>query len=165
MKLYFAPGACSLSPHIVLREAGKPVELVQVDLREKKIKENGDFFKINPKGQVPTLETDDGFVLTEQSGRDPRNSRIGMLHPARLVAVSLDRRTPIGGDMQLRQRAFHADGAGRQINSPYIGGHTSGEALATYHHTSTQQAHMVQSGKNLFWWDIWGIHYWAYSGP
>jgi len=65
MKLYFAPGACSLSPHIVLREAGQPVDLVQVDLREKKIKENGDFFKINPKGQVPTLETDDGFVLTE----------------------------------------------------------------------------------------------------
>jgi glutathione S-transferase len=65
MKLYFAPGACSLSPHIVLREAGQPVELVQVDLREKKTKDGKDFTQINPKGQVPVLETDDGEVLTE----------------------------------------------------------------------------------------------------
>ena len=65
MKLYFAPGACSLSPHIVLREAGQNPDLVQVDLREKKTKDGGDFNKINPKGQVPVLETDDGIVLTE----------------------------------------------------------------------------------------------------
>ena len=65
MKLYFTPGACSLSPHIVLREAGKNVDLVQVDLREKKTKEGSDFLKVNPKGQVPVLETDDGMVLTE----------------------------------------------------------------------------------------------------
>src|SRR5499426_375484 len=65
MKLYFAPGACSLSPHIVLREAGQNPDLVQVDLREKKTKDGGDFNKVNPKGQVPVLETDDGIVLTE----------------------------------------------------------------------------------------------------
>jgi glutathione S-transferase len=65
MKLYFAPGACSLSPHIVLREAGQNPDLVQVDLREKKTKDGADFNKVNPKGQVPVLETDDGIVLTE----------------------------------------------------------------------------------------------------
>lgn len=65
MKLYFAPGACSLSPHIVLRETGQKFDLVQVDLREKKTKDGDDFTKVNGKGQVPTLETDEGFTLTE----------------------------------------------------------------------------------------------------
>lgn len=65
MKLYFAAGACSLSPHIVLREAGQNVELIQVDLRAKKTKNGDDFTKINPKGQVPVLQTDDGDTLTE----------------------------------------------------------------------------------------------------
>jgi glutathione S-transferase len=65
MKLYFAPGACSLSPHIVLREAGQNPELIQVNLQEKKTKDGGDFTKINSKGQVPVLQTDDGDTLTE----------------------------------------------------------------------------------------------------
>ena len=65
MKLYFAPGACSLSPHIVLREAGQNPDLVQVDLREKKTKDGGDFLKVNPKGQVPALALDSGELVTE----------------------------------------------------------------------------------------------------
>lgn len=65
MKLYYAPGACSLSPHIALREAGVPFEAVQVDLQAKKTKAGADFLKINPKGQVPTLELDDGTQITE----------------------------------------------------------------------------------------------------
>src|SRR5262245_60508559 len=65
MKLYFAPGACSLSPHIVAHETGQHVDLVQVDLQKKLTKDGKDFLQINPKGQVPTLETDDGDVLTE----------------------------------------------------------------------------------------------------
>jgi glutathione S-transferase len=65
MKLYFAPGACSLSPHIVASEAGQKIDLVQVDLAKKLTKDGKDFKEINPKGQVPTLETDDGTVLTE----------------------------------------------------------------------------------------------------
>src|SRR4029078_7075579 len=68
MNLYFAPGACSLSPHIVLREAGQNPELIQVNLQEKKTKDGVDFTKINPKGQVPVLQTDDGDVLTEGPG-------------------------------------------------------------------------------------------------
>lgn len=65
MKLYYSPGACSLSPHIVSREAGIPLELEQVDLREKKTKSGKDFSTINPKGYVPVLEIDAGQRLTE----------------------------------------------------------------------------------------------------
>ena len=65
MKLYFSPGACSLSPHIALREAGIPFELVKVDLRAKKTADGRDFTTVNPKGSVPALELDDGQVLTE----------------------------------------------------------------------------------------------------
>jgi glutathione S-transferase len=65
MKLYFSPGACSLSPNIVAREAGIPIELVKVDTGAKKIETEGDFFAVNPKGYVPALQLDDGSVLTE----------------------------------------------------------------------------------------------------
>jgi glutathione S-transferase len=65
MKLYFAPGACSLSPHIVMREAGLNFELEQVNNQEKKTKSGQDFWKVNPKGQVPVLELDNGEKLTE----------------------------------------------------------------------------------------------------
>jgi glutathione S-transferase len=65
MKLYFSPGACSLSPHIVLREAGLPFELEQVNMREKKTKAGADYLTINPKGAVPALHMDDGQLLTE----------------------------------------------------------------------------------------------------
>jgi glutathione S-transferase len=65
MKLYFAPGACSLSPHIVLREAGHKFELEQVNNAEKKTKSGKDYWTINAKGQVPVLELDNGERLTE----------------------------------------------------------------------------------------------------
>ena len=65
MKLYYAAGACSLSPHIVLREAGLPFELEQVDNKEKKTKSGRNFWDVNPKGQVPVLELDEGGQLTE----------------------------------------------------------------------------------------------------
>ncbi|HJT06795.1 MAG TPA: glutathione transferase GstA [Stellaceae bacterium] len=65
VKFYFSPGACSLSPHIVLRESGLPFELEQVNLQTKKLKSGGDFLEINPKGQVPVLKLDSGDILTE----------------------------------------------------------------------------------------------------
>jgi len=65
MKLYYSPGACSLSPHIVLREAGMDFQAVSVDLATKQIDGGGDFRRINDRGYVPALELDDGQVLTE----------------------------------------------------------------------------------------------------
>ncbi|MGQ0684955.1 glutathione transferase GstA [Bradyrhizobium sp.] len=65
MKLYYSPGACSLSPHIALLEAGLPYDLVKVDLRAKKLENGDDFLKVNPKGQVPALQLDSGELVTE----------------------------------------------------------------------------------------------------
>ncbi|OAT47260.1 glutathione S-transferase [Proteus hauseri ATCC 700826] len=65
MKLYYAPGSCSLSPHIVLRETGLDFSIERIDLRAKKTESGKDFLSINPKGQVPVLQLDNGDVLTE----------------------------------------------------------------------------------------------------
>lgn len=94
MKLYFSPGACSLSPHIVLREAGMNFELERVDLQAKKLKASGaDFLAVNPKGQVPVLQLDTGEILTEgpaivqyiadqnpKSGLAPANGTLARYH-------------------------------------------------------------------------------------
>ncbi|MBP2292397.1 glutathione transferase GstA [Azospirillum rugosum] len=65
MKLYLKPGACSLSPHIVLRESGLAFDVAAVDLAAKTLEDGGDFLAVNPKGQVPTLALDEGGILTE----------------------------------------------------------------------------------------------------
>ena len=65
MKLFYFPGACSLSPHIVLREVGAKFDLVKVDLATKKTDAGQDFLQINPRGYVPALQLDDGSVLVE----------------------------------------------------------------------------------------------------
>jgi len=65
MKLFYAPGACSLSPHIVAQEAGIDLQLVKVDTKTKTIAVEGDFWAINPKGYVPAIELDNGQILTE----------------------------------------------------------------------------------------------------
>jgi glutathione S-transferase len=70
MKLYYAPGACSLSPHIILREAGYRFDLEKVDLRARKTAGGGDFTAVNPKGYVPVLQLDDGELLTENIAID-----------------------------------------------------------------------------------------------
>ncbi|NHB60564.1 MULTISPECIES: glutathione transferase GstA [Photorhabdus] len=67
MKLYYQPGACSLSPHIILREAGLDFSVIKVDLKTKKTENGDDFFAINPKGQIPTLLLDNNEILTEGS--------------------------------------------------------------------------------------------------
>ena len=65
MKLYYSPGACSLSPHIVARELGLPVELQKVSTKDKTVEGGGDYWQVNGKGYVPALQLDDGQVLTE----------------------------------------------------------------------------------------------------
>jgi len=65
MKLYYAKGACSLSVRIIINELGLKCSYESVDLRTKKTESGNDYFKVNPKGAVPTLVTDDGKILTE----------------------------------------------------------------------------------------------------
>ena len=65
MKLYYSPGACSLSPHIVLREAGLAFEPVLASTKTHKLQDGTDYYAINPKGYVPLLELDNGERLTE----------------------------------------------------------------------------------------------------
>ena len=65
MKLYFSPGACSLSPHIVLHEAGLPFETVRTDTKTKTLEGGGDYWAVNPLGYVPLLELDDGRRISE----------------------------------------------------------------------------------------------------
>lgn len=67
MKLFYSPGACSLSPHIVLKELGYTFSKEKVDLRSKKTESGADFLAINDKGYIPALQLEDGEVLTEGS--------------------------------------------------------------------------------------------------
>ncbi|HJW42734.1 MAG TPA: glutathione S-transferase N-terminal domain-containing protein, partial [Rhizomicrobium sp.] len=65
MKLYYSPGACSLSPHIVAEEMGLTLDYERVDLKTHRTAGGADFYAINPKGYVPALTLDDGSLLGE----------------------------------------------------------------------------------------------------
>jgi len=65
MKLYYSPGACSMSPHIVLAESGVAADLVKVSLQSHKLEDGTDYYSVNSKGAVPALQLDDGSLLTE----------------------------------------------------------------------------------------------------
>ena len=65
MKLYYSPGACSLAPHIVAREAGVPIDLIKVDLAKHALPDGSDYYAVNPRGYVPLLRFDDGTQMSE----------------------------------------------------------------------------------------------------
>ncbi len=65
MRLFYTAGACSLAPHIVLQEIGQDFKLVNVSFKNHQTEDGQDFLKINPKGQVPFLITDEGLHLSE----------------------------------------------------------------------------------------------------
>jgi glutathione S-transferase len=67
MKLYYSPGACSLAPHIVAREAGLSLDLEKVDLANRTTASGRSYLEVNPKGYVPALQVEDGTVMTEVS--------------------------------------------------------------------------------------------------
>src|SRR5882762_2548164 len=133
MKLYYAPGACSLSPHIVMREAGIPVQLVKVDTAAKKTEDGTDFRTINSKGYVPTLELPDGQRLTEGSaivqyladartGARLRNDRA--LSAAGVAQLHLDRTAQAVQPAVRSGLREHAQGtADREDRGPFRLGH------------------------------------------
>ena len=67
MDLYFAPLACSLATRIALYEAGADARYIQVDTHAKRLPDGGDYYAINPMGQVPVLRTDEGELLSENT--------------------------------------------------------------------------------------------------
>ncbi|MGI4857211.1 MAG: glutathione binding-like protein [Janthinobacterium lividum] len=94
MKLYMAPGACSLADHIALHEAKMEFERIKVDMKTKQTEQGEDYTAINPKGYVPTLELDDGQRLTENiailswiAQRTPALVPAGDMGPIRLLEM------------------------------------------------------------------------------
>ncbi|MBX3619902.1 MAG: glutathione transferase GstA [Rhizobacter sp.] len=95
MKLYHAPGACSLAVHIALREAGLAFDLVKVDLATHTLADGRDYREISPRGYVPLLEFDDGSRHTEAAAllqyvadQDPAQPLIGAPRSARRLDVT-----------------------------------------------------------------------------
>lgn len=97
MKLYYAPGACSLADHIALHEAGMDFEHERVDLKTKRTKHGGDFTEVNPKGYVPALQLDSGEVLTEN---------VAVLDWIAQQSATLRPEGPLGQTRQLELLAF-----------------------------------------------------------
>jgi glutathione S-transferase len=111
MKLYLAPGACSLASHIALHEAGLDFERIRVDLRSKRLADGVDFLNVNPKGYVPALLLDDGQLLTENIAI---LDWIAQRHPALGVAGDM------GRTRQLEMLAFISTEIHKQFSRSFF---------------------------------------------
>jgi glutathione S-transferase len=142
MKLYFAPGACSLADHIALHEAGLEFDRVKVDLKAKRTEDGRDYARINPKGYVPALEFDDGEVLTENiailsvvADKAPNLAPSGPLSRFRLLEMLAFISTEIHKgfkpffkpDATAAEKAAAADQLGKRFG--YIAGQMKGDYL------------------------------------
>ena len=91
MKLYYSPGACSLSPHIVAHELALPLQLVKVDTKTHLYEGGRDFHDVNPLGYVPVLELDDGALLREGSAivqfLADKSPQSGLIPPAGTMEI------------------------------------------------------------------------------
>jgi len=120
MKLYYAPGACSLSPHIVAREAGIAVQLQKVNTKDKSMEGGGDFWQVNPRGYVPVLELDNGERLTEGPAFHRHTlERQALLHFPEQSAQSARKEEilhqPIAGREQIRAYRGHPGDFGKIV--------------------------------------------------
>ncbi len=124
MKLYYAPGACSLSPHIVLRETGVAFDLERVDIATGRTQNGEEYSKVNPRGYVPALRLDGGEVLTEGAAIV---QFIADQHPEKGLA-------PANGTLErarLQERLNFIASELHKAFSPLFNPATSGEAKAT----------------------------------
>ena len=113
MKLYYAPGACSLADHIALHEAGLSFEHEKVDLRAKRTESGADFTAINPKGYVPALTLDSGETLSEN---------IAILDWIAHQAPGLKPSGPMGHTHLLEALAFVSTEIHKSFKPLFVGG-------------------------------------------
>lgn len=121
MKLYYAPGACSLADHIALHEAGMSFDRVKVDIRAKKTEDGRDYTTINPKGYVPALELDGGEVLTEN---------VAVLDWIAHQAPGLKPEGPLGHTRQLELLAFISTEIHKSFKPFFVGASDEDKAKA-----------------------------------
>ena len=137
MKLYYAPGACSLAPHIAASEAGVPVELVKVDFASKTLPDGTEYAKVNPRGYVPALKLADGDVLTEANVLVQyivRRPEPGLrAHAESRHGRALEGRTVAGVHRNRTPQAVRP--AVRQVDAGSHPGHAEEEALHPFRRT------------------------------
>ena len=120
MILYFAPLACSMASRIALYEAGLPAEFREVVLSTKAVKGGGDFWAVNPKGQVPALALDDGRIVTE--GPAVLQAIADMAPASRLAAAAgTPERTELQSWLNLIASELHSGGFYPQIQQQLAG--------------------------------------------
>jgi glutathione S-transferase len=128
MRLYYSPGSCALGIHVILEELGEPFDLRRLNFAERE--QYGEtYLAINPKSKVPTLERDDGSVLTEFQAI---STYFALTHPEKwLIPTDIERQTRMIEAMDYVVGTIHGQGfPPSQHHSAYVG--------RTLHHESSQ---------------------------